>query len=98
MLLALSLNTLAQNTQVNIGVIPTPQKVELGQGTYSLGTINPPRQFVPEIEGAQNQRQAYRIVIAPTGISVWAVSNEGWDYASAPSPNSRRYIIVRCPA
>ncbi len=80
-LLALGFCAMAQNNEVNIGVIPTPQKVVMGSGTYSLTTINPPRNFVAEIEGAQNQRQAYRIEIAPTGVTVYATSNEGRDYA-----------------
>lgn len=81
LLLALSLNTMAQGDKVNIGIIPTPQKIEMGQGSYNLSTINPPRHFVSQIEGAQNQRQAYRIEISAAGVAVEATSNEGWDYA-----------------
>ena len=81
MLLAFGLTTMAQNNMVNIGVIPTPQQVVMGNGTYNLSTINPPRNFVSEIDGAQNQRQAYRIEITLSGVKVYATSNEGWDYA-----------------
>ena len=81
MLLAFGLTTMAQNNMVNIGVIPTPQQVVMGDGTYNLSTINPPRNFVSEIDGAQNQRQAYRIEITLSGVKVYATSNEGWDYA-----------------
>ena len=77
----MGLQASAQKQGVNIGVIPTPQQVVMGSGTVTLGKSNPRRNFVTEIAGAQNQRQAYRIVIAPEGVSVECVSNEGWDYA-----------------
>lgn len=80
-LLALGIAVVAQPTAPNIGVIPTPQQVVMGEGTHHLANSTPSRNFVTAIEGAQNQRQAYRIEITPAGIAVWAVSNEGWDYA-----------------
>lgn len=71
----------AQRESANIGVIPTPQRVEMGQGTVALGKSSPQRNFVEAIEGAQNQQQAYRVQISPEGVRVWCVSNQGWDYA-----------------
>ena len=79
-MLAVAATAIAQKEPVNIGVIPTPQRVEMGQGYVELGK-HPRRNFVDEIEGAQNQRQAYRIEIAPEGVTVWCVGNEGWGYA-----------------
>ena len=79
-MLAVAATAMAQKEPVNIGVIPTPQRVEMGQGYVELGK-HPRRNFVDEIEGAQNQRQAYRIGIAPEGVTVWCVGNEGWGYA-----------------
>lgn len=79
-MLAMAATAMAQKDPVNIGVIPTPQRVEMGQGYVDLGK-HPRRNFVDEIEGAQNQRQAYRIEIAPEGVTVWCVGNEGWGYA-----------------
>jgi DNA topoisomerase-3 len=79
-MLAVAATAMAQKEPVNIGVIPTPQRVEMGQGYVELGK-HPRRNFVDEIEGAQNQRQAYRIEIAPEGVTVWCVGNEGWGYA-----------------
>ena len=79
--LLLGFHAMAQKSVTNIGVIPTPQQVQMGVGTVSLGSSSPIRDFVTEIEGAQNGRQAYRLVIAPTGVRVQCVSNEGWDYA-----------------
>lgn len=79
--LLLGFSAVAQRNNTNIGVIPTPQQVVMGSGTVSLGKSSPIRNFVTEIEGAQNQRQAYRLEITPTGVRVQCTSNEGWDYA-----------------
>ncbi len=79
--LLLGFSAVAQRNNTNIGVIPTPQQVVMGSGTVSLGKSSPMRNFVTEIEGAQNQRQAYRLEITPTGVQVLCTSNEGWDYA-----------------
>ena len=73
--LLLCLTAMAQDNVTNIGVIPTPQQVVMGRGTVSLGKSSPIRNFVAEIEGAQNQRQAYRLEITPTGVRVQCVSN-----------------------
>lgn len=80
-LVLLGLTASAQKDIVDIGIIPTPQQVVMGQGSVTLGKSAPQRNFVAEIEGAQNQRQAYRIEISPDGVRVWCVTNEGWDYA-----------------
>jgi hypothetical protein len=79
--LLLGFSAVAQRNNTNIGVIPTPQQVVMGSGTVSLGKSSPMRNFVTEIEGAQNQRQAYQLEIKPTGVRVLCTSNEGWDYA-----------------
>ena len=80
-MLAVAVTAVAQKEPVNIGVIPTPQRVEMGQGTLATGSFTPRRSFVSEIEGAQNQRQAYRLQITPEGVTVTCVGNEGWGYA-----------------
>ena len=80
-LLFMSGSIVAQTGSTNIGVIPTPQQVVMGQGTVALGKSAPRRNFVESIEGASNQAQAYKIEIAPDGVRVWCVSNEGWGYA-----------------
>lgn len=80
-MLLVGLTTMAQNGIVNIGVIPTPQKVTMGQGSFADNKAMPSRYYVDAIEGAQNQQQAYRLEVSAAGISVWYVSNEGWDYA-----------------
>ena len=79
----LGFEAMAQITDAtNIGVIPTPQRVVLNGGApVAVGKSSPRRHFVTEIEGAQNQRQAYRLTVAPEGISVECTTNEGWDYA-----------------
>lgn len=77
----LGLTASAQNTFVNIGVIPTPQQVTMASGTFADNKAAPTRIFVSAIEGAQNQRQAYKLAIEPSGITIWYVSNEGWEYA-----------------
>ncbi len=80
-LVAFALPTLAQKNYVNIGVIPSPQRVEMGSGTLDNLRVTPIRNFVEHIAGAENQRQAYRLEITPTEVIVTAVSNEGWGYA-----------------
>ena len=80
-MLAVAVTAVAQKEPVNIGVIPTPQRVEMGQGTLAAGSLTPRRNFVSEIEGAQNQHQAYRLQITPEGVTVTCVGNEGWGYA-----------------
>lgn len=65
----------------NIGVIPTPQQATLAEGVCANGKATPSRNFVENIEGASNQRQAYKIQVTPSGIAVWVTTNEGWDYA-----------------
>ncbi len=80
-MLAVAVTAVAQKEPVNIGVIPTPQRVEMGQGTLAAGSFTPRRNFVSEIEGAQNQHQAYRLQITPEGVTVTCVGNEGWGYA-----------------
>lgn len=71
----------AQLPVTDIGVIPTPQRVQMGIGILTVGTLNPQRNFVDSIAGAQNHRQAYRIEVSTEGVKVWCVANEGWDYA-----------------
>ena len=80
-MLAVAVTAVAQKEPVNIGVIPTPQRVEMGQGTLAAGSFTPRRNFVSEIEGAQNQHQAYRLQITPEGVTITCVGNEGWGYA-----------------
>lgn len=81
LLLAALLPLSAQKNYVNIGVIPSPQRVEMGQGTLTATRFTPRRNFVEHIEGAQNQQQAYRLDITPDGVVVTCVANEGWGYA-----------------
>ena len=80
-LLALALQPAAQSRYVNIGVIPSPQRVEMGQGTLAARSTTPRRHFVDHIDGAQNQKQAYRLDITPEGVTVTCVANEGYGYA-----------------
>lgn len=82
-MVVLGLTAVAQTKKTNIGVIPTPQQVTMQQGTVTVskGTM-PRRNFVFEIEGAANQRQAYVLTIAPEGITASCTSNEGYDNAT----------------
>ena len=45
-MLAVAVTAVAQKEPVNIGVIPTPQQVEMGQGTLATGSLTPRRNFV----------------------------------------------------
>ena len=78
---AAALSASAQKKYVNIGVIPSPQRVEMHDGTFQARNFAPQRNFVEQIEGAQNQSQAYQIDVTPTGVRITCVGNEGWGYA-----------------
>ena len=96
-MLAMAAVAVAQNEPVNIGVIPTPQRVEMGHGTVELSRQPPRRNFVDEIEGAQNQLQAYRITITTESVTVWCVGNEGWGYALKTLEQLRKIYGSRVP-
>ncbi len=96
-MLAVAVTAMAQKEPVNIGVIPTPQQVEMGQGTLATGSLTPRRNFVSEIEGAQNQRQAYRLDITSDGVTVTCVGNEGWGYALKTLDQLKKIYDNRVP-
>ena len=87
----------AQNEIVNIGVIPTPQRVILSDGALDVKGITPRRMHVDSIPGALNQGQAYRLAITSTEIVVQYVSNEGWDYAQVTLAQLRKRYGSQIP-
>lgn len=74
----------------NVGVIPTPQKVMPGdRGSWKVkydkgGAIEINKKIATkEIEGVEcNMRQSYKIVVDKKGVTIWAVSEEGFRYAN----------------
>ena len=112
LLLATSVSAMAQKA-VNIGVIPTPQRVEMHNGVCAIGSKqyyfeiydsayvakNPKThkqsladygtssiikyyRTVDKIEGAENQREAYRIEVLPDRIIITSTTDEGRRWAN----------------
>lgn len=112
MLLAVCGSAMAQKA-VNIGVIPTPQEVEMHNGVCAIGSKqyyfeihdsvyvarNPKVHIqsvanggtsdvikyyrtVDRIEGAENQREAYRIDVFPDRIIITSTTSEGRRWAN----------------
>ena len=78
-LFALPLAATAQES-TNIGVIPTPQQVVMGEGTLRARDIQPRQRRVDAIAGAENQQQAYRLEITRKGVTIHCVTAAGWQY------------------
>ena len=112
MLLAVCGSAMAQKA-VNIGVIPTPQRVEMHNGVCAIGSKqyyfeihdsayvarNPKAHIqsvanggtsdvikyyrtADRIEGAENQREAYRIDVFPDRIIITSTTDEGRRWAN----------------
>ncbi len=112
LLLATSVSAMAQKA-VNIGVIPTPQRVEMHNGVCAIGSeqyyfeihdsayvaqnSKKHRQSVTDygtssiikyyrtvdrIEGAENQREAYRIEVLTDRIIITSTTDEGRRWAN----------------
>ena len=82
LLMAVALSAAAQE-QVNLGLIPTPQKVELNKKGKSAGQH--PRLTEVEVKtlpvGA-NEDQSYQLIIEPGKITLRYVAQEGRDYGN----------------
>lgn len=81
---------IAAELSLNVGVIPTPQKVALnGSGEWTAkyndnGTVKIRKKIATKkIEGvACNDGQSYKIEVGKHGVTVWAVSDTGFRYAA----------------
>ncbi len=80
MLLAIGLTAVAQEKQINLGLIPTPQRVEMRHSVPCH-----PRKFrevkVDTLPVDANMEQAYQLVIEPKGITLKYTSEHGLQYA-----------------
>ena len=81
--------------QPNLGLIPTPQRVETLQGT-----CNPTKAKVKELKVAQlpaeaNQNQAYRLVIEPKAITIQYIETAGLQNAHL-SLNQLKQLYGEC--
>lgn len=97
-LLLSGLSAIAQNQKlVNIGVIPTPQRVESGEGIYIVDS-EPQYLTVAEIAGAANQNEAYSIEVKPTGIVVRHTTDAGklWAQISLRQMRSHFHDSLPC--
>ena len=79
LLLAVTLSAVAQEKQLNLGLIPTPQKVENVDSSrmVRLDKTKVKEQFTEE----SNHRQWYSIRFEPKHITIYYVGEEGRQYA-----------------
>ncbi len=88
-LLAVTLTAAAQKKQINLGLIPTPQRVEVTQGSKTCDLDKAKIKEVrvkwgrgtdsPHFDG--NRSQAYRIIIEPRKITINYEGSKGLEYA-----------------
>ena len=63
--------------QPNLGIIPTPQRVETLQGTCNPSKAKVKEQKVAQLPAETNQDQAYQLVIEPKTITIQYVETPG---------------------
>ena len=63
--------------QPNLGLIPTPQRVETLQGTCNPSKAKVKEQKVSQLPAEANQDQAYKLVIEPKAITIQYVETAG---------------------
>ncbi len=88
-LLAVTLTAAAQKKQINLGLIPTPQRVEVTQGSKTCDLDKAKIKEVrvkwgrgtdsPHFDG--NRSQAYRLIIEPRKITINYEGSKGLEYA-----------------
>lgn len=71
----------AESQSFNVRTIPSPQRVERADGFY-IGVPPIQNRLVSRIDGAENQSQAYRVIIDKTGLTIEYVDFAGYDYAA----------------
>ena len=79
LLLALGVSAFAQEKQVNLGLIPTPQRVEM----HHASPCHPRKIKEAKVEALPvdvNMEQAYQLVIEPKGVTLRYVTEEGLQY------------------
>ena len=89
MLLAVTLTAAAQEKQINLGLIPTPQRVEVSQGGKSCDLDKAKIKEVRVKWGRgtdsphfdRNWSQAYRLIIEPRKITINYEGSKGLEYA-----------------
>ncbi len=73
------------DNQPNLGLIPTPQKVEMGNGFYKgqkpFWNYKTKRIKVDSLPAERNMEEAYQIVIDKKNITVRYITTAGWNYA-----------------
>lgn len=88
-LLAVTLTAAAQEKQINLGLIPTPQRIKITQGGKTCNLENAKIKEVrvkwgrgtdsPHFDG--NWSQAYRLIIEPRKITINYEGSKGLEYA-----------------
>ena len=95
LLLAVTLSAVAQEKQLNLGLIPTPQKVENVDSSrmVRLDKTKVKEQFTEE----SNHRQWYSIRFEPKHITIYYVGEEGRQYAHM-TLNQLRVLYSEVPS
>lgn len=77
LLLSVGMSALAQEKQVNLGLIPTPQKVETGRTDVTGRGWKLKEVRVDTLPVAANLDQAYQLVVEPRGVTLRYVGEAG---------------------
>ena len=83
-LIALATAVAAQERQRNLGLIPTPQRVEMGNGYCSRSVMQkmPRTEYVDTLPAEANLNQAYQLTIGKKSITIRCIKGgEGERYA-----------------
>ena len=77
LLLTLGVSAFAQEKQINLGLIPTPQKVEMGTEFADMSRAKVQEVHVRTLPVEANEDQAYKIVIEKKKVTISYVGEEG---------------------
>ena len=62
---------------LNLGIIPTPQRIEKGEGTCVLEKAKVKEQKVADLPADANKEQAYRLIVEPKRITLQYIDDKG---------------------
>ena len=77
LLLTLGVLAFAQEKQINLGLIPTPQKVEMGTEFADMSRVKVQEVHVRALPVEANEDQAYKVVIEKKRVTISYVGEEG---------------------
>ena len=62
---------------LNLGIIPTPQRIEKGEGTCVLEKAKVKEQKVADLPAEANKEQAYRLIVESKRITLQYIDDKG---------------------